>query len=84
MNTLLIMECELQMAKYSIKRNTTNAQLHNQGPTNEEPEYDIDEIAACFSGRTRERQKPEVPHSGTSMDFSRWQELRQYLVRNKL
>lgn len=72
------------MAKYSTKLNDTTAQFDNQGPTNKKPEYDIDDIAACFGGRTRDEQEAEFPRTATSIDFSRRRELRRYLVRNKL
>ena len=72
------------MAKYSTNLNDTTAQFDNQGPTNKKPEFDIDEIAACFGGRIQEEQEQEFPRTATSIDFSRQRELRRYLVRNKL
>lgn len=72
------------MAKYSTKLSDTTAQSDSRAPTNERPEYDLDEIAACFAGRTREEQEQEFPRTATSIDFSRRRELRRYLVRNKL
>lgn len=71
------------MAKYSVTSDT-GLQTTEYGPTNEKPEYTLDEVATFFAGRTRKYQNRKRLRTATSISTDRTRELRRYLVRNKL
>jgi len=71
------------MAKYSVTSDT-GLQADEHGPTNEKPEYTLDEVATFFAGRSRSYQERTQLRTATSISTARTRELRRMLVRNKL
>lgn len=53
-------------------------------PTNEPPEYDLDEIAAIYCGTVQVKQKPRNSLTPDYCKRNRKSELCRYLIRNKL
>ena len=71
------------MPKYSVKSDT-GLQADEHSPTNEKPEYTLDEVATFFAGRTQSYQERKQDRTATSISTVRTRELRRMLVRNKL
>jgi len=76
-------QLRIKMAKYSVTSDT-GLQVDEHGPTNEKPEYTLDEVAAFFAGRTLIYQEKKQLRTATSISSTRTREIRRMLVRNNL